>query len=73
MHSEAPRERSASSFRSRARSLTHCAYSWAREKEEIFSGNETRNVNKAGYTATLVALGWGGAVMEVTVAFGQER
>ena len=30
--------------------------------------------NKAGYTATLVACGWAGAVMEkVTGAFGQEQ
>ena len=30
--------------------------------------------NKAGYTATIVACGWAGAVMEtVTGTFGQER
>ena len=29
--------------------------------------------NKAGYTATLVACGWAGAVMEVTGAFRQEQ
>ena len=30
--------------------------------------------NKAGYTATLVACGWAGAVLEmVTWAFGQEQ
>ena len=30
--------------------------------------------NKAGYTATLVACGWAGAVIEkVTGAFGQEQ
>ena len=28
--------------------------------------------NKAGYTATLVACGWAGAVIELTKAFGQE-
>ena len=28
--------------------------------------------NKAGYTATLVACGWAGAVLELTRAFGQE-
>ena len=28
--------------------------------------------NKAGYTATLVACGWAGAVLEVTRASGQE-
>ena len=35
---------------------------------------ETLEKNKAGYTATLVACGWAGAVIEkVTGAFGQER
>ena len=30
--------------------------------------------NKAGYTATLVARGWAGALIDkVTVAFGQEQ
>ena len=29
--------------------------------------------NKAGYTATPVACGWAGAVMEVTRSFGQEQ
>ena len=28
--------------------------------------------NKAGYTATSVACGWAGAVIELTKAFGQE-
>ena len=33
-----------------------------------------RTVNKARYTATLVACGWAGAVIEkVTGAFGQEQ
>ena len=27
--------------------------------------------NKAGYTATLVACGWAGAIIEVTRSFGQ--
>ena len=32
------------------------------------------DANKVGYTATLVACGWAGAVMEkVTRAFGRER
>ena len=32
-----------------------------------------RNINKAGYTVTLVACGWAGAVLEkVTRASGQE-
>ena len=29
--------------------------------------------NKAGYTATLVACGWAGAIIEVSGAFGQEQ
>ena len=29
--------------------------------------------NKAGYTATQVACGWAGAVLEVTRSFGQEQ
>ena len=29
--------------------------------------------NKAGYTATPVACGWAGAVIEVTRSFGQEQ
>ena len=29
--------------------------------------------NKAGYTATLVACGWAGAIIEVSGAFKQER
>ena len=29
--------------------------------------------NKAGYTATPVACGWAGAVIEVTRLFGQEQ
>ena len=29
--------------------------------------------NKAGYTATLVACGWAGAIFEVTRPFGQEQ
>ena len=32
-----------------------------------------RRGNKAGYTATPVACGWAGAVVEVTRSFGQER
>ena len=30
-------------------------------------------INKAGYTATPVACGWAGAVIEVTRSFGQEQ
>ena len=30
-------------------------------------------VNKAGYTATPVACGWAGAIIEVTRSFGQEQ
>ena len=29
--------------------------------------------NKAGYTATPVACGWAGAVIEVKASFGQEQ
>ena len=29
--------------------------------------------NKAGYTATPVASGWAGAIIEVTPSFGQEQ
>ena len=29
--------------------------------------------NKAGYTATPVACGWAGAIIEVTPSFGQEQ
>ena len=36
--------------------------------------NQRLVINKAGYTATLVACGWAGAVMEkVTGAFAQEQ
>ena len=40
----------------------------------IFSIKAKSEENKDGYTATLVACGWAGAVMEkVTGAFGQEQ
>ena len=29
--------------------------------------------NKAGYTATPVACGWAGAIIEISGAFGQEQ
>ena len=29
--------------------------------------------NKAGYTATPVACGWAGAIIKVTISFGQEQ
>ena len=32
-----------------------------------------RRKNKAGYTATPVACGWAGAIIEVSGAFGQEQ
>ena len=38
----------------------------------VQSGSCTLKKNKAGYTATLVACGWAGAVLEVTRASGQE-
>ena len=34
---------------------------------------ENGKENKAGYTATSVACGWAGAVIEVTRSFGQEQ
>ena len=33
----------------------------------------TTKENKAGYTATPVACGWAGAIIEVSGAFGQEQ
>ena len=44
-----------------ARSLAHCIYC-------LTSG---RNFNKAGYTATLVACGWAGAVFELLKHLGK--
>ena len=59
-----------------------------REKEKLKLGREerkkimgekkkrkgtTRQENKAGYTATTVACGWAGAVIEVNALFGQEK
>ena len=39
----------------------------------MFKNDRMRGKNKAGYTASLVACGWAGAVMEkVTSVFGQE-
>ena len=35
--------------------------------------NAEADFNKAGYTATPVACGWAGAVIEVTRSFGQEQ
>ena len=34
---------------------------------------QKKKKNKAGYTATPVARGWAGAVIEVTRSFGQEQ
>ena len=31
------------------------------------------SIKKAGYTATEVACGWAGAIVELTRAFGQEQ
>ena len=47
----------------------------AQRKASIFLAKITmQRENKAGYTATLVACGWAGAVLEkVTKASGQER
>ena len=42
--------------------------------DTVFSNVSQMNWNKAGYTTTLVACGWAGAMMEkVTGAFGQEQ
>jgi len=41
-----------------------------KEPDEIF---EEKRMNKAGYTATPVACGWAGAIIEVNGAFGQEQ
>ena len=35
--------------------------------------NNLEEKNKAGYTATPVACGWAGAIIEVTRSFGQEQ
>ena len=43
------------------------------ELMQLLSNAELKKKNKAGYTATLVAWGWAGAVLEkVTRASGQE-
>ena len=48
----------------------HC--SEERKERGVLIARGAINGNKAGYTATLVACGWAGAVMEkVTGAFGQ--
>ena len=44
----------------------HCQLLWADKHLYLL-------LNKAGYTATPVACGWAGAVIEVTRSFGQEQ
>ena len=39
----------------------------------IIEGWDDLSINKAGYTATPVACGWAGAIIEVTLSFGQEQ
>jgi len=41
--------------------------------DQIFKNEDDTTGNKAGYTATPVACGWAGAVIEVTRSFGQEQ
>ena len=43
-----------------------------RMKEDIRRTTNSE-MNKAGYTATPVACGWAGAIIEVSAAFGQEQ
>ena len=51
----------------------------AREIQGLISGQDQRRAceqeqfHKAGYTATAVACGWAGAVIEVNASFGQEQ
>ena len=40
--------------------------------KETHVGKAKTFQNKAGYTATPVACGWAGAILEVSGAFGQE-
>ena len=54
------------------KSLCNGVNALAQEEEEEKEGEKKKNM--AGYTATLVACGWAGAVMEkVTGAFGREQ
>ena len=48
-------------------------YIYLYEENKIFIFCATVMINKAGYTATLVACGWTGAVFEVTRSFGLEQ
>ena len=41
--------------------------------DDVDIETKTLILNKAEYTATLVACGWAGAIFEVTGPFGQER
>ena len=43
------------------------------ETEETERHKDRFIANKAGYTATPVACGWAGAIIEVSGAFGQEQ
>ena len=43
------------------------------KKKERKEDRGKKKKNKAGYTATEVACGWAGAIVEVTRPFGQEQ
>ena len=45
----------------------------AKERGRREDQREEDQKNKAGYTATLVACGWAGAIIEVSGTFGQEQ
>ena len=45
----------------------------ASEKRKKIKQKKDIKENKAGYTATPVACGWAGAIIEVTPSFGQEQ
>ena len=46
---------------------------YGEEKKKKETGSITSLKNKAGYTATPVACGWAGAIIEVSGTFGQEQ
>ena len=53
---------------------THLKMKEGKRKEQIGKRKKKKEKkNKAGYTATPVACGWAGAVIEVTRSFGQEQ
>ena len=44
-----------------------------RKRSIAIGAIQVREINKAGYTATPVAFGWAGAIIEVSGTFGQEQ